>query len=86
MSLPQGSEEMPSSPPPSYPEGPDVLTALCSSQPDAEDQLVFEAGDTVRVVERNSDGWWRVKHERSGVIGLVPVKAFVSANWSEIFA
>lgn len=44
---------------------PDLRWALHDFSPENEDELAFQAGDEIQVVEKDDlygDGWWQVMH------------------------
>ncbi|GAA6020104.1 hypothetical protein JCM10207_006256 [Rhodosporidiobolus poonsookiae] len=67
--------------PPRSPRGDDLVYALHSFEAENDDELAFEAGERIVVLERDDqygDGWYQGRNER-GEIGLFP-KSYTSSR------
>ena len=58
----------------------DTLVALYDYQGAVPTDLSFKAGDVVKVLFRQPDGWWTVKRIRDDAVGVVPSNFFVSES------
>ena len=69
---------------PDFPDTVIMLEALYDFQGVVPDDLSCAAGDIVRVLHRNQDGWWKVHRISDSAIGVVPTNYFVSRSSQSI--
>ncbi|KAJ3446153.1 fch and double sh3 domains protein [Anaeramoeba flamelloides] len=62
-------------------ENPIFFEAQYSYEKTEEGELSFQEGDSVKILDQDSSGWW--KAEIDGIIGFVPSTYFNSENLSE---
>jgi uncharacterized protein YdaL len=63
---------------PTFPDTVITMEALYDFKAAEATDLSFIAGDTVKVLHRNQDGWWKVQRISDNAVGVVPTNFFVS--------
>jgi len=65
-----------------FPDNVNMLVALWPFQAFQPDQLTFNTGDVVEVLDRNADGpgWWKVQRISDDEVGIVPNNYFVCST------